>query len=94
MNNLNDEQLNRLYDRIEQLTKENEELKNRRWINVKDRLPSYETMVIVYSELYGIGLAFIDNRDEKWCGDCHDEDVLYWMPLPEPPEELNRNESV
>ena len=27
MNNLNDEQLNRLYDRIEQLTKENEKLK-------------------------------------------------------------------
>lgn len=56
------------------------------WISVKDRLPSHETMVIVYSELCGIGLAFIDNRDEKWCGDCHDEDVLYWMPLPEPPE--------
>ena len=56
------------------------------WISVKDRLPSYEMMVMVYSELCGIGLAFIDNRDEKWCGDCHDEDVLYWMPLPEPPE--------
>ena len=57
-----------------------------KWISVKDRLPSYETTVMVYSELCGIGLGFIDNRDEKWCGHCYDEDVLYWMPLPEPPE--------
>ena len=44
MNNLNDEQLNRLYDRIEQLEKENEELKKNidaepvkhaRWIDPK-----------------------------------------------------------
>ena len=61
------------------------------WISVNDRLPRYEMMVIVYSELRGIGLAFIDNRDEKWCGDCDDEDVLYWMPLPEPPEEKNND---
>lgn len=55
------------------------------WISVKDRLPSYETMVIVYSELCGVGFGYLDG-DEKWYGDCHDEDVLYWMPLPEPPE--------
>ena len=64
-----------------------------KWVSVKDRLPSHETMVIVYSELCGIGLAFIDNRDEKWCGDCHDEDVLYWMPLPEPPE-VKKNDNL
>lgn len=85
MNNLNDEQLNRLYDRIEQLEKENEELKNRRWINVKDRLPSHEMMVMVYSELCGVGFAYLDG-DEKWHGDCQD-DVHYWMPFPETPEE-------
>ena len=88
------EKYKEMQDRIGELEKENKELREAvscpphwmHWISVKDRLPSHETMVIVYSELCGIGLAFIDNRDEKWCGDCHDEDVLYWMPLPEPPE--------
>lgn len=84
MNNLNDEKLNRLYDRIEQLEKENEELKNQHWINVKDRLPSYEATVIVYSDLCGVGVGYLDG-DEKWYGDCQD-DVQYWMPFPEVPE--------
>lgn len=56
-----------------------------RWINVKDRLLGYEMMVIVYSELCSIGFAYLDG-DEKWYGDCY-EDVLYWMPLPELPED-------
>lgn len=80
------EKYGRMLDRIAKLAEENEELKNRRWINVKDRLPGYEMMVIVYSELCGIGFAYLDG-DEKWYGDCQD-DVQYWMPFPETPEEL------
>ena len=54
------------------------------WISVKDRLPSHEMMVMVYSELCGAGFGYLDG-DEKWHVDCQD-DVQYWMPFPEVPE--------
>lgn len=59
-----------------------------RWISVKDRLPSYEKLVIVYSENGEIGLSYLDG-DEKWYGDV--KDVSYWMPLPEPPEDCDND---
>ena len=59
-----------------------------RWISVKDKLPSYELLVLVYSENYEVGLAYLDG-DGKWYGDFND--VAYWMPLPKPPEDCDND---
>lgn len=64
------------------------------WIATEDRLPEFDTNVLVFCRIYGrftasyvfIGEAF----GEKW-GNWHDGKQLgilpptHWMPLPEPP---------
>lgn len=68
------------------------------WTSVKDRLPEDEGDVLVY----GVSprgrkktaimnyLAFETDRP-RW---AHDGiwTVLYWMPIPEPPKEVNEND--
>ena len=90
MNNLNDEQLNRLYDRIEQLEKENEALSEAphwwHWISVKDRLPESGVDVLVFTDDY---CAYTAHYDGYWwlSGEpTLSYNVTHWMPLPEPPE--------
>ena len=62
----------------------------RSWISVKDRLPSeadlvtgrYHSLIIVCDKDGEVGFTYWD------CGlGMRNEDVAYWMPLPEPPEE-------
>lgn len=62
----------------------------RSWISVKDRLPSeadlvtgiYHSLIIVCGKDGEVGFTYWD------CGlGMRNEDVAYWMPLPEPPEE-------
>ena len=60
------------------------------WISVKDRMPEKDTEVLVYRrDLRGLCNCEIDF--EYLCADgtwlyCDIYEVLYWMPLPEPPE--------
>lgn len=86
------EEYRKLSDRIAELERENEELREAvacpphwmHWVSVKDRLPNFEQPVLAYSgEELGIGFAYLDG-DGKWYGDCGD--VTHWMPLPAPPE--------
>lgn len=75
------------------------------WINVKDKLPEAETLILVYcsDEEHGIDIASYDldqwskdhgfEQKNKWW--FHDgwlpfESVIYWMPLPEIPEEYKQ----
>lgn len=60
------------------------------WISVKDRLPSeadlvtgrYHSLIIVCDKDGEVGFTYWD------CGlGMRNEDVAYWMPLPEKPEE-------
>lgn len=67
------------------------------WISVKDRLPENYIPVLCWYEYYhwsennvlpeyGIGYCI----DGKWGGEVSiglSANVLYWMPLPEPPME-------
>jgi hypothetical protein len=65
------------------------------WISVKDRLPEKQTEVLVYRRNRG-GLCNYECEIDfdRLCADgtwlYRDiYEVLYWMPLPEPPKEQN-----
>jgi hypothetical protein len=59
------------------------------WISVKDRLPSLLNDYLVFAN----GAIKIMTWDESWGqfieydGPLNHEDVTYWMPLPEPPNQ-------
>lgn len=62
-----------------------------RWIPVSERLPEIETEVIVFSGLL-MWIAFL-TKEKVWEIVGHDETydqslVTHWMPLPEPPKEV------
>ena len=76
------------YDR---LCRENKELKERvRWRKFSEELPPHDTWCLVYHE------GEIDS--DHYIDDCNNHDrfvvygfyVTHWMPLPEPPEEVNK----
>ena len=62
----------------------------REWIPVSERLPKYNTFVIVFAEGI-VGEAVLDDANYwYWAGTDEDASEIYvthWMPLPEPPEE-------
>lgn len=71
------------------------------WISVKDRLPeeNHSVIIAVYDTFacyYFIVIAWLtesgdwDSNDETF--NQGDEEVRYWMPLPEPPKEDEQNE--
>lgn len=65
------------------------------WIDVKDKLPDNDDFVIVaiYDEngdtpFWETNFGWYFDRAECWIVDTHQRtDILYWMPLPEPPKE-------
>lgn len=63
------------------------------WINVKDRLPTEDDMlissVLIYTEDGGVAEAGYDiknNRFLQYRWSVPNPKVLYWMPLPKPPK--------
>ena len=58
------------------------------WISVKDRLPEKQQRVIVRCETVGTTVGWI--MFGKWATDLGPDcgSVTHWMPLPEPPEEV------
>lgn len=70
-----------------------EEHRMSEWISVKDRLPELHHIVIIYDG-YDVGAGSYQGNDDKgqiWMGDDfsdYNPEVTYWMPLPEPPTEV------
>ena len=60
------------------------------WINVKDRLPEKGAMVIGYTLCNKVKVfrcsEYFDDAVAVG-GYIFGKDILYWMPLPEPPKE-------
>ena len=61
------------------------------WISVKDDLPLFNTDVLVYDESGDILVAYRKNFYGIWhwvdsYGFDTVDEILYWMPLPEPPK--------
>jgi hypothetical protein len=65
-----------------------------RWISVEDRLPNNDDYVLVYINYrtliyyendFGINIGYYDENGWRIGRDY--VKVLFWMPLPEPPEE-------
>lgn len=55
------------------------------WISVKDRLPEYESPVFIFTADQEMAIA-TRSGDGRWYGHHQFKNVLYWMPLPSPPE--------
>lgn len=68
-----------------------------RWIGVKDRLPEPEKEVLIWYRYtwgagftsYRFGISKWYSNIKRWYEGClpKDIEVLYWQPLPEPPQD-------
>jgi len=60
------------------------------WISVDESLPKEHRTVLVYRE-NSIGLdCETFSTDVYWGGDWdYHSDITHWMPLPDPPDEVN-----
>lgn len=62
------------------------------WISVKERLPEFGELVIVYCRIYGRYIGSYERLHDTIHGNWHDGQSLgvlpptHWMPLPEPPK--------
>jgi len=62
------------------------------WISVKDKLPDREMDLLVCTDTYymGIGWYYVSSKTWDFEIQKHTEadlgEVLFWMPLPPPPE--------
>ena len=71
-----------------------------RWIPVEERLPEDRSDVLVvayWHERWGVYMGWCAPERAEWSvhigiGDRDDVAVTYWMPLPEPPKEDDRND--
>jgi hypothetical protein len=59
-----------------------------KWISVKERLPSPNTLVLTFDSQWGHDICSYNPEEKIWriFGDCDPCEVEYWMPLPEPPK--------
>ena len=73
------------------------------WISVKDKMPEDHVNVLlvwsngkVASIMFGCHIT-IKNLGGDWhtaCGVRPEEEITHWMPLPEPPKEVQNDESL
>lgn len=59
------------------------------WISVKDRLPEQGQEVLTYYNLIAQGMYYVDQYPNEMTenGDIVKE-LTHWMPLPEPPKDI------
>lgn len=88
--------LNMAADRLDELEQrlfvQRELSERQRWIPVDERLPECECIAIGFQSEMLIGWVGADaNSDTGYCAESDGEilgNVTHWMPLPEPPKEV------
>ena len=66
-----------------------------RWIQCSERLPETNTQVLCYCRMGDFRIMEFDEQENRWYEGIHDyrlQSVTHWMPLPEPPEEVQDDE--
>ena len=68
-----------------QVASSSKQLASNEWISVKDRLPDESGLVIGYDIVWGVGCFYYhtDMQTSTW------QQITHWMPLPQPPKELD-----
>lgn len=93
--------IEKLFDRCARYAEEIAVLQERqKWIPVTERLPEDRSDVLVvayWHERWGVYMGWCAPERAEWSvhigiGDRDDVAVTYWMPLPEPPKEDDRND--
>ena len=59
-----------------------------KWIPVTERLPDNWREVIAYRGEVLISIEWLEPNGEGAYDNIHNPAVTHWMPLPEPPEEV------
>jgi hypothetical protein len=78
-----------LYAEIEQLKEEVERLKQaQRWIPVLERVPALGVDVLVLQRSGECEVAWRRGHDGNWSAYSALGEITHWMPLPEPPKEV------
>jgi len=70
-----------------------------KWASVSERLPSHHDPVLVYNKMWveadGVDCAWWSANQSEWVHPYDTEDmgegITHWMPLPEPPKEVNND---
>ena len=61
-----------------------------KWISVEDDIPTDDRDVLAWVYNEGITIAWFDGYTGEWqVYGSYYGDVTHWMPLPEPPKEVN-----
>ena len=90
---MSDETINGMVETIEQLENELEKYK---WIPTNERLPEDDVAVLISIEWGGISLAYRIDGCWRWDYESFeseffsDNEVLAWMPIPEPYKESEK----
>lgn len=78
-------------DMLEKLAAE-KDAKKPEWINIKDRLPEKNSIVLVCMDngQYKVVLTSYLSSNGEWISYDKNQKVTHWMPFPEPPKEEER----
>lgn len=59
-----------------------------KWIPVTERLPEPFEIVIIFDRKHNHVIDGYMTRHKEWIGVRMNHEVTHWMPLPEPPKEV------
>lgn len=82
----------KIYEATEQAYKNGYEAGKPKWISVEERLPEDGAIVLGYMVSRDYRTIKWKNNTQRWEGlllDYAKEFVTHWMPLPEPPKEVD-----
>lgn len=59
------------------------------WVSVEDRLPEYQSVILVYTISEYTQTAYLEASSRLWVGigNYRQPKVTHWMPLPQPPNQ-------
>lgn len=89
------EDLNEAF-RSESLARQKAEAAQPHWVSVEDELPDDDYIVLLCNDVMFVHCAFYNSLNRKWYianntdydSWTWEPDAMYWMPLPEPPQEV------
>lgn len=61
------------------------------WIKCSERLPDSKERCLVFTKSHDVGISRMMGRNLRGEWTCCGYEVTHWMPLPEPPKEVDED---